>query len=649
MPTQTFSLYTTVHYFEDNEWLANEIVKKVRKLWSKSNNTLEDANFKKAISTLKPYFSATFDRERIVDKISDLIAPVDEDGWRNANEMSLLYGLRKSIFSPIDIDSYERDKVDFLDLINIQFYKLNDDDELDQNIISNALTVTITVTVKLPVKRILSMPELEIWLEKFDLDLADSFKVDLSDSLTTCIDEDGDEFSSTGSATLDEGVLMAESETSAAELRESARHIAMNGDLEVIEISDSSVDIFNKLKVGDIPNLLKCLQNKNIDSPLVDGIETSAILPMMFTSLLENRKELEDAINGLNPELEFKFPKKAIVIEIIYALASMGANLKYRIGGAIGYLEIAIMTSDELTEFLLSFGLDSLGESADALLIAAELGRVDLVKRFISDSANVNHATEEGTTAILLAAQGIGSDETLSQEAASPFLEIVNLLCAAGADIKTIDNGGDGVLSNAARVNSKVMCDHVIKLGADINPHLTNDKAFSPAKIAKQKNKDLYAYLISLGAKVEQATKAKTSASSDTPLNLKKEKTLSEKDQRELLDTLKSSTKIECLDCKKMFTVATLKKWEGRCSKCFKANGGELKPKRKVIAPKKAAVKKKIEAQPEKPFQKKFSVGDFFNDVFELLGALFELIKALAVLGFALSIIILIITVLFTG
>ena len=651
MPNQAFSLYTTLHYFDDNEWLTSIAITRIRELWEKSNKSIDDPGLIKALSSIKPHITANFDRQRIVDKISDLIAPVDEDGWRDADEASLIYGLRKSIFAPIDLDTYEPDEINTVDIINIQFYDLNDDDELDESKISNAMTITLSLTVTLPVKTMLTLDDLEIWVDKFDIDLANVFRIELSDSLTTFIDDDGYEVSSVSSTTLNEGVLMAPADMSIAELRETARHHAVTGDSEFINISETTISILNAVKTSNIPMLMELLQHKNIDRPLIDGVESSAVLPLMFGSLLDTSKELEDSLNALNEDLKFEFPDKVEVIEIIYALASMGGNLQYRLGGVMGYLEVAIIASNELTEFLLSFGLDSLGDSADALLLAAELGRVDLVNRFISDGANVNHATESGTTALLLASQGPQADHQLADLDVPPYIAIVTALVSAGASINVIDDGGDGALSNAARVNSQIMCDHLIKLGVGLNPHLSYVKALSPAEVAREKGYDLAKYLISLGAELNSGEK-EVSKSSRNAKNVTakakarspavgKKTRLSEIEQLELLDTLKLGAKADCIGCEKKFSVKTLKSWKGRCSKCYKKVYGAGKTDQKP------ATTKKAKSSIAKVEQNKSTIGGFFRGVSDFMDAVVEMIKALLLLGFGLSIVVFIIAVIF--
>ena len=679
MAKQTFSYHTTLHYWEDNEWLSNPIISKAKKLWLKSSKSPDDADVKKACNILKPHIEAAFDREKIVDKIADIIAPVDEDGWRESDNTSLIYGLRKSIFSPIDIDSYEQETVDALDVVNIQFYSLNDDDELDESKQSNAMTITLVATKTLQVKKELkSIDEFEAWSEKFDLDLSDAFTVELGRSITSYIDEDGDEMSSYSNATLDEGYLMAPSGMPPAELRELARQYALNGDIETVHVSDNSKLILNAIGDGNIPAVMKLLQAKNVDQPLILGVETSAVLPLLFSSLLVGKVELEESLNALDESLKFQFPEQAIIIELIYALTSMGANLQYKIGESVGYLEIAIMASEELTNFLLSFGLDALGSDADALLMAVEAGKVDLIDSFLASGADVNHKTEDGTTALLLASQGRGPSNQLSSDDSACYIKIIDLLVSSGGDINVIDDGGDSVLSNAARVNSVEICVHLINLGASLNPQSDSLNVLSPLGVAEGKGyKDLSEYLRGQGAlniiqtpkpkaKAKPKEKAKVKVKAKAKAKAKPKvkginsaigsREITAADHTKLLQESKLTAKIPCIGCGKAFTVKTLKSREGRCNACYKKSYGETPPK--VIKPKPKRSKKNPVSSPKKAnLTKKRSVigsffegvGSFFEGLFDLLDALVELIKGLLIIGFALTIIGLIVAAIFTG
>ena len=656
MPNQAFAYHVTLHYYEDNEWLNNSIVSKARKLCLQAKGDLSHPSHEKARALLKPHVIATFDRERVVDKISDIIAPVDEDGWRYADDESLTYGLRKSIFSPIDPDEYEPEVISKIDISNLLFCPMNDDDELLTDQTSDAMTITIVCTFAAKVKKELAdIDQLESWLDKFEIDFTDIFRVDLSDSITTYFDEDGDETSGYSNATLDEGYLMATPSMSVSELREIALEDSLGNDAAEVELSDEAKNVLSAISSADIPILMQSLQGRPIDKPLVPGSDATAPMPIVFSGLLDSSDQIAGAINSLDSSLDFRFPEQKDLVEIIYALASMGANLQYKIGGEISYLQLAISNSRELTDFLLSFGLNALGEGGDTLLIAAEAGELELVENFLMQGADPNHATSGGTTAIHLAAQGAGGEEKLmSADEAQQYIKIVDLLLSKGADIAAIDDGGDSVLTNATRVNSLDMVKHLIANGANVNPQ-KKGAALSPLKIAKDlKFTDIENFLEQQGA-VTTGGKPPAKSSASTKKNKggapKKQAETGKSDPdvtKKKLELAKGSDRLPCPSCGKTFTANTLRKWNGRCNACFRSAGGVPKKKSKPSTRPRSTPKKSTSSISSGPTLGQ-QIGSFFNGLFEFLDALVELIKALFYLAIVLFIFGAIIAAIFGG
>ena len=651
MPSQTFAYHVTLHYWEDNEWLSNSIVKKAKKLCLNAKGDVAHPDHVKARALIKPHVIAKFDRERVVDTISDIIAPVDEDGWRNADEESVLYGLRKSIFSPIDLDEYEPESISKIDVTNLQFCPLNDDDELVTEQTSDAMTVTIVCTFAAKVKKeLLDIDQLESWLDKFEIDFTDMFRVELSDSITTYIDEDGDETSGYGNATLNEGYLMAPPSMSDAELREIAVEDSLGNDAAEVELSDEAITIFRAISSADIPSLMQSLQGRPIDKPLIPGSDATAPMPIVFSGLLDSSSQISDAINSLDSSLDFKFPAQKDCEEMIYALASMGANLQYRIGGDLSYLGLAISHSKELTDFLLSFGLNALGEGGDTLLMAAEVGELELVETFLKQGADPNHASSGNTTAIHLSAQGAGGEKRLmSQEEAQHYIKIVDLLLSKGANINAIDDGGDSALTNAVRVKSLDMVKHLTSNGADLNPQ-KKAAAISPLKVAKELEfNEIERFLEQQGAvttgkkDASQAKKAKEASTSKQGKVTPKNEEAPKKD----LKSAKGSDRLPCPSCGKTFTANTLRKWNGRCNACFRSAGVPKKASRSTTNSRERARNStpKTSSGPSLGQQ----IGAFFNGLFEFLDALVDLIKALFFLAVVLFIFGAIVAAIFGG
>lgn len=643
MAKQTFAFHVTHYYSDDNEWLTNRTITKIKKLWKNSGGDQNHSDHKKARDALKPHIQAKFDPEYVVDKISDLIAVVDEDGWLTASEESLTYGLRKSIFTSIDLDDYEPAEVDSLDLVDLHFYELDENDDVDNTKIGNGIGITVLCMVNAEVKEILpDIDYLEKWIDKFELDFSRLFKVELGDSLTTYLDEDGDETSGYSCSTLNEGYLMGPPSMPLAELREIAIADAL-GNETAAEISAESVGILKAISSGVVNDLVDLLKSRSIDKPLIPGAQNTAPLPLIFSSLVSGPSVIEDTVNSLDKEIEFKLPEQEVLIEMIYALASLGANLQYRIADSIGYLEIAIMCSEELTEFLLSFGLDALDGGGDALLVACEKGRIDLVQRFLDEGADVDFCGTEGTTALLIASQGKSNVEPMLEEEAETYISIAGMLLRAGANIEQIDQGGDSALTNAVRVNGILMCRFLVEKGASLNPQMSSSEAVCPLELARDRGfEELASLLESLGSTTDRlvSKKSKSTRSEVSPPS----DSVSVTPGVEIIREANLTDKLPCPGCGKTFTVRTLRKWGEQCHSCYSKSGAGTTKKTK-----KSASKKKSSPAPNPGPSAWSSIGSFFEGLFSFVEALFELLKALAILGIGILIIVAILAALFSG
>ena len=140
------------------------------------------------------------------------------------------------------------EEVDKILVLNVQFCHLNDDYELEQNSVSDALTITVLAIKNVDVKEKLDIVDLGNWEEKFDIDVSDTFKIDLKDSITTYLDEDGDETSSYSNITLDEGALMAPPKMIQSEFAELAISHALGLiDSETQSLPEESKRIFKAI------------------------------------------------------------------------------------------------------------------------------------------------------------------------------------------------------------------------------------------------------------------------------------------------------------------------------------------------------------------------------------------------------------------
>lgn len=652
MTKQTFAFHVTHYYSSENEWMSGQTIKKIKKLWSTSGGDQNHPDHKKARELLKPHINAKFDREYVVQKISDLIATVDEDGWLSPSEESLVYGLRKSIFEEINLDTYEPEKVDYLDLVDLHFYELNEKDEIDTSRVGDGLGMTVLCTVDADVKETIpDIDSLEKWIDKFELDFSRLFQVELGDSLTTYLDEDGDEMSGYSNSTLSEGYMIAPPSMSNQEFREISIAHALGNGQSAAEVAEDSILVLKALSSGKVNELIELLKGRPIDKPLIVGSKDTAPLPLIFSSLVTGTSELEEAINSLDDSIGFSFPSIDVRIEMIYALASLGANLQYRIADAIGYLEVAIMSSDELTDFLLSFGLDALDGGGDALLMACEMGRTDLIQRFLNDGAEVDFENSEGTTALLIAAQGKSDEEPMSAEQVDTYIAIAGLLLEAGASINKIDNGGDSALSNSVRVNCIEMCRFLVEKGSDPNPQLLHANAICPLELAREKGfEEVASFLEGIGGGTARAASRKNRSSKQESL-VASTRVPSDFEGKEIdINKASLSDKLPCSGCGKKFTVKTLRKWGGKCHNCYSKSGPLPRNKANKKTPsKQSSTSRKSSTQPSTSSSPLDSIGSFFSGLFELIEVIFDLFKALAVLSVGILFIVAIIAAIFSG
>jgi ankyrin repeat protein len=159
------------------------------------------------------------------------------------------------------------------------------------------------------------------------------------------------------------------------------------------------------------------------------------------------------------------------------------------------------MTSLEFVRALVSHGADvnalhgphkpnggALNKTkATAFLLAAETGDVPLMKLLLELGAdpklvNIDHCTP------LLAATGVGilsnGDESAGTE--DDAIEAVKLLLDSGADINSVDDGGNSALHGAVYENRSKLIEYLAEHGADINIwNRPNKRSWTPLDIAQ--------------------------------------------------------------------------------------------------------------------------------------------------------------------
>ena len=629
MAKQLFAYYVTLHYGEGNEWLSNRVIQSAKKAWKASKKKPDCPKLRKACTEFAPFFIAKFDREKIVNSLAGLVSPVDEDGWSDIDNKSLIYGLRKSPFAPIDVDDYDYDEITNLNVIDLNFYRLDDEDNLDTTSEGNGFTVTLLALWKADVKKVIpSADALSAWEEKYDIEISDAFRLEIHDDITTYLDEDGCEFSSSSTSTLREGILICTTDTKESEFIQLAKGYASGSIIDESRgLSDFAKQVLGKINEGDIQGLMDVLADKDVNEPLMYA-DSTAPLPLLFSALFVGKEQLEEAIREGEPDFQFTFPESDVIIEMIYAITSMGGDLTYKIADTVSYLSIALGQSDELVDFLVSFGLSPMSGAEDSLLYAAELMKPDYIRRVIDLGADVNYETEAGTTALQLAAQANSNSGQRTRNEQTLQIEIISKLLEAGANINHIDHGGDTALSNAARVNAYEVCVFLLEHGALVNPQIKDDIALSPLTIASDGGySKLVTFLESNGAK---AAKPKS--------RLKKGKTTDihpseNKDFNSLLASSSLTTKLNCPSCSKQFTVKTLRKWKGTCGTCYK----KLNPlaKNNTTKSSQKAGRSKVSTTRSSSQMNLRETQSTIASFIELLGDIFELFKALTILALA--------------
>jgi len=617
MPIQKFAYYQTLRFSEDdNEWINHASIKKIKSQWKKSIGDNDKSNFLNSLEYLKKQIISNFDRENIIHSIGERIAPIDDDGWVEIDKDSIIYGMRKSIFSPFNPKTYKKDKAASTYILDLNFFEDDEENDDKNHKIGDDLYLTYLSIFDLDVKdKIASTDYINIWEEKFELDINNYFNFDLKDKLTEVTDEDGDSTSGYSNSTLDEGFLVCMDDTTDEEFFLLARDSALG--IEHYELSIESKELLLCIKSGDTNALANLIYDRDINSPIIQDPST-APLPFLFSAFLVGFEKIENEINKSYKNLDFKFPKKDDVINQIFLLISLGADLTYKLNNQIGYLTLSLYVSKKCTDFLLSYGISPDNNGCEDLIHSSELGLFEYVQYFIDYGADVNYSTDDGVTALLMACQykNISLEDDL--EIQENQIKIISTLLGLGANINHVDKGGDSGLTNAIRVKAWKIVEFLVNHNFERNIQNINSLAISPLSLAKDTSKDIYDLLISKGFEQNNDTS-----------NVKK-KIISKDQHLQTLKESKLSSKSYCYKCKKNYTVKTLLKNDGICSRC----SNKSKPKRK-----KPPTRKTLPATQQVP-KRESSVTESISNFFEFVGIIFELLKIITITGFILFILI---------
>ena len=577
MPNQNFGYYEEIFFPEDeNEWIDSSPFKEVKSLWEKSSHMPGDKNYRKACELLDPFFEINFDKERMIDNFANRVAEADEDGWTSIGEEERLYGLKKSIFQKYDEESYETEDCDSCAVIGIDFNERDDEGNPIKDSHMETPYITLIATKNIDVKKEFETQQaLEEWESKNECELGDCFNLDLSDDLTSNIDEDGYETSGYSSEGGWDGVVVFEKADTVDSFSSKLQSIALGsfsdeeGD---IEISQEAQQFFEAIYSGDIEELKSIISNDfDVNQPLVGSSVTSP-LAIAFSSLYFEKKTFKE-IYGKVFEINGKtFQERGPIVEIIYFLTAQGADLGFQMIPGLSYLGMSLSISEELTDFLLSFGIDVSSVGNDALLTAASEGKVDYIKQFLDLGANPNFSVDQGTTSIMFASQGEDETSTLSKNRQKIQIQIIDLLLDKGADINAEDEGGDCALSNAVRTKNVEIVRHLLEKRANPDGGQKKD-SISPYKLASElKVDEIIKILEDYGAKKEKSRKPK-------------QKSEQAKEPKEDKPTSQPKGKVQCPSCSKYFAQSTIDKWGGICGTCHRKEYPDSPRHRKVAPP----------------------------------------------------------------
>jgi len=621
MPSQNFGYYEEIFFPEDeNEWIDTSPFKEVKSLWEKSRNMPGDKNYRKACELLDPFFEINFDKERMIDNFAKRVTEADEDGWTSIGEEERLYGLKKSIFQKYDEESYETEDCDSCAVVGIDFTERDDEGHPIKDSHMETPYITLIATKNTDVKKEFETQQtLEEWESKNEFELGYCFSLELSDDLTSYIDEDGDETSGYSSEGGWDGVVVFEKADSVDSFSSKLQSYALGSfsdEEEDIEISEEAQQFFEAIYSGDIEKLKSIISNDfDVNQPLVGSAVTSP-LAIAFSSIYFQKKAFKE-IYGKVFEINSKtFKEHGPIEEIIYFLTAQGADLGFQMIPGLSYLGMSLSISEELTNFLLSFGIDVSSVGNDALLTAASEGKVDYIKQFLDLGAEPNFSADQGTTAIMFASQGEDETSTLSKNRQKTQIQIIDLLLDKGADINAEDQGGDCALSNAVRTKNVEIVRHLLENKANPNGGEKKD-SISPYKLALEgKSDEIQKILEEHGVK-----KGKTTPKTKTKTKAKVEP-----------ETVPKG-KVECPSCNKYFTKNTIDKWGGTCGTCYRKKN----PRKK--------------SQPKSQTYAASNSGgcwDTADSIIDGLDSCFEVIKMLAIMGFVIFVIVTIIIAIFS-
>lgn len=174
--------------------------------------------------------------------------------------------------------------------------------------------------------------------------------------------------------------------------------------------------------------------------------------------------------------------------EIVLALLSEGAQVRERRGSKDTYGRSIFETAANretsvVLEAFFDHGEIDRHQAGDALIQAANQGRLGVVQAILKHPVDVNRRGANGTTALIEASDGADRDGAKRHE---EILRLVDILLAAGADPRLRKTDGWSVLHGA---DSLELAQRLIAAGADVNA--MNKDRHTPLSLAQDDNRAL--------------------------------------------------------------------------------------------------------------------------------------------------------------
>ena len=229
---------------------------------------------------------------------------------------------------------------------------------------------------------------------------------------------------------------------------------------------------------------------KTVELLLDNGANPNAIDSRGYSSL---HLVVRDSDYGIDPK------GKDEIVKIVTALLAHGAKPDVQLK-----LEKAAYTANEVSL-----------QGATPLVLASEVNNVEVVKLLLQAGADPRIATEQGTTALILAAGG-GTDiqRMRSPDERAAAIETVKLLLEHGSEVNAAGQYGWTALHAAAYQGLNDVIEYLVKKGAKINDMdafgqtplsislavLVQDIGARRLQIPRRYRKDVAELLLKLGA-----------------------------------------------------------------------------------------------------------------------------------------------------